>query len=829
MNANGPGPPSEVVVAQAVGPPPAPTGLRAAPGNARVTLTWNAPPRTAVIGEYRYSSDGGITWEAIPDSFAYPTRFTVTGLTNGRTYTFALVAVNPNGSSPASASVTATPRGGPPAKPAGLAAEPGDAEVTLTWDDPLDPSISTYQLKQDAAAWADITGSDATTTSHTVSTLANGTSYTLQIRAVNDHDGDSTDDPGPASDAVTVTAGVPAAAPTGLTAAPADGQVTLSWTAVSGTITGYEYTSNALAPTPTWTDVPDGSDAGTDRADETEYAVTSLTNGTDYVFAVRAENSHGPGPASAPVRATPSHPNAPTAPIGLAAMPGDRLVTLSWYPLADAGITQHEYRQSSDGGATWDPDWSAIPDSAAGEVNAAGYTAAPLTNGHAYSFQVRGRDTDGPGQPSAVATARPGPPRQPTGFTVTPGQYRATLAWRDPGNPNITGYQYTHDGGTTWHSIPHSNPGLPNANRFVVEPLEPSGAYRWGLRAMTGAGAGPAVFLARSGGGGGGGGGVAPAPVNTPPQVAQPIPMQLVAVGDTSEPLDLAPYFRDPDGNPLTYAAESEDDAVVTAAAAEGHLTLIGVATGEAVVTVTASDPFGGSVSQTLTVTVTGQASAPPEVSQRILPQIVVAGSAGEALDLSGYFHDPDGDPLTYAAVSYDPGVLVAEVAAGSSELVLRGVAAGDAGVIVTASDPSGGSASQPVAVTVRTGTVLEGVALHSAADRGGRRRERAAGPGAVFPRPRRRPAQLRGGVGRHRRAGGRGGGGQQRARPPGGGGGRDRCHRGGRRPERRARPPDGDRDGADERRAGGGAGHRAAGRGGRRGKRVAGPGAVLP
>ena len=30
---------------------------------------------------------------------------------------------------------------------------------------------------------------------------------------------------------------------------------------------------------PDWTDVPDGSDAGTDRSDETSYTVTGLDNG----------------------------------------------------------------------------------------------------------------------------------------------------------------------------------------------------------------------------------------------------------------------------------------------------------------------------------------------------------------------------------------------------------------------------------------------------------------------------------------------------------------------------------------------------------------------
>ena len=231
------------------------------------------------------------------------TRYTIPNLTNGQAYTFAILAENDTGTSPVSAAVTATPRGGAPAKPTGLSAAPGAAEVTLTWDDPRDTSITKYQVKQGTANWADISSSSAGTTSHTVGTLTNGTAYTFQIRAVNDHDGDNTDDPGPASDAVAVRPGVPTA-PASLSVAPGDAQAILTWTAPASdggsAVTGYEYTANADAATPTWTEVPDGSDSGSDRDDETEYTVSSLDNNTTYAFAVRAETPTGRAPPPRP-------------------------------------------------------------------------------------------------------------------------------------------------------------------------------------------------------------------------------------------------------------------------------------------------------------------------------------------------------------------------------------------------------------------------------------------------------------------------------------------------------------------------------------------------
>ena len=193
---------------------------------------------------------------------------------------------------------------------------------------------------------------------------------------------------------------------------------------------------------------------------------------------------------------------------------------------------------------------------------------------------------------------------------------------------------------------------------------------------------------------------------NAAPEVAEPIPPQTVLIDTTSEPLDLTPYFQDPDGDPLTYAAVSDNADVAIAEVAEGgnQLTLQGLEAGEAVVVVTASDPYQAEASQSMTVTV--RTNAAPEVAEPLPPQTVLAGTTSEPLDLTPYFRDPDGDPLTYAAVSDDAGVVIAEVA--DNQLTLRGVEAGEAVVVVTASDPFEAEASQPMTVTVRTNAAPE-------------------------------------------------------------------------------------------------------------------------
>ena len=77
-----------------------------------------------------------------------------------------------------------------PTKPTGLTATPGNEQVTLSWDDPQDASITGWQVqwKQDDGAygsWEDIPNSDDTTTSYTVRGLRNGSRYEFRLRAVN--------------------------------------------------------------------------------------------------------------------------------------------------------------------------------------------------------------------------------------------------------------------------------------------------------------------------------------------------------------------------------------------------------------------------------------------------------------------------------------------------------------------------------------------------------------------------------------------------------------------------------------------------------------------
>ena len=129
-------------------------------------------------------------------------------------------------------------------------------------------------------------------------------------------------------------------------------------------------------------------------------------------------------------------------------------------------------------------------------------------------------------------------------------------------------------------------------------------------------------------------------------------------------------------------------------------VTVVGVAAGEAAVTVTATDPGDLSATQMFDVTVAVGNQSPQAVGT--ITGLAIAVGATEAVDVSGNFSDADGDELTYTAASSADAF--ATVSVDGSMVTVVGVAAGEAAVTVTATDPGDLSATQMFDVTVAVG-----------------------------------------------------------------------------------------------------------------------------
>ena len=102
---------------------------------------------------------------------------------------------------------------------------------------------------------------------------------------------------------------------------------------------------------------------------------------------------------------------APDAPASLTATPGNTQVALAWTaPAYDGGaaITKYQYRVSVDGGSTWSPDWTDVPDadSDSDQADERTVTLTSRANGTLHTFQVRAVNSIGGGS-EAQDTATP--------------------------------------------------------------------------------------------------------------------------------------------------------------------------------------------------------------------------------------------------------------------------------------------------------------------------------------------------------------------------------------------------------------------------------------
>ena len=167
--------------------PAVPSGVIATAGNASVALSWASSANAASYRVYR-----GATLVGSPTA----TTFTDTGLTNGTSYGYTVVAVNGSASSSPSGTVSATPMAPAPAAPTGLAVSAGNTSAVLTWT--ATPTATSYRVYRGAT----LVGSPSTTT-YTDTGLVNGTPYSWTVVAVNDTT------PGPASAAVSGTPSAP--------------------------------------------------------------------------------------------------------------------------------------------------------------------------------------------------------------------------------------------------------------------------------------------------------------------------------------------------------------------------------------------------------------------------------------------------------------------------------------------------------------------------------------------------------------------------------------------------------------------------------------------
>ena len=243
-----------------------------------------------------------------------------------------------------------------PARPTRLTATPGDHSVTLSWTNPNDSSITSYQYRVNHndtstgrlsgyGTWTEIPNSGSSTTSHTFTGLTNGKEYRYQLRAAIEIGENSylTSKPAPGAAPWFVSA-----TPKGTEPPPVsnfwavrvcDHQFKVRWERVSGA-TGYDLnisTTNRKS----WKRVMTNKNYNA-------WQFSQWSKNKTYWLAIRAVNAHGESIW------TDLQSVAPPCPVeGLSASyASNGGVSVKWNPAKRAKV--YDVNFSSDGGRSWE-------------------------------------------------------------------------------------------------------------------------------------------------------------------------------------------------------------------------------------------------------------------------------------------------------------------------------------------------------------------------------------------------------------------------------------------------------------------------------------------
>jgi hypothetical protein len=166
--------------------------------------------------------------------------------------------------------------------------------------------------------------------------LTNGTTYDIEVRAVN------AAGPGAPSE---VAAGIPVTSPGApliASATPANGALVVAFTPGSNggaAVTEYDYSLNGGT---TWTSTGSTSSI---------FTINGLTNGTTYSVVMRAINTQGDSPNSGAVPGTPA--TVPAQPTITSVSRANATISVTYSAPSSGGSAITAYQYSTDGGATW--------------------------------------------------------------------------------------------------------------------------------------------------------------------------------------------------------------------------------------------------------------------------------------------------------------------------------------------------------------------------------------------------------------------------------------------------------------------------------------------
>ena len=300
--------------------------------------------------------------------------------------------------------------------------------------------------------------------------------------------------------------------PSSVTLSRADGTVTASWPAVSGA-TKYHVTYSADG----------GGSWHAPVSNHTNITANSLTfdadNGKSYIVGVRAGNDNDQWSgwrnslSAGPYQPEPTPaPQPPSAVASVTVTRADGKLTASWPAVSTA--THYHVTYTVNGSGNWS---LAALNHTSSSIDIGG-----VDNAKTYVVGVRAGNADGwsgwvnspaigpytPPQPTPTPTPtttptpeptptpapQPTPPATPAGLTATAADQSVALAWNDPANSSITGYEYQYRyAGVAWSAWTDVADSDADTTSHTVTGLTNGTEYRFKVRAVNAAGSGAAA------------------------------------------------------------------------------------------------------------------------------------------------------------------------------------------------------------------------------------------------------------------------------------------------------------------------------------------------
>ena len=436
-----------------------------APGKTRgVSVNFTADGQVSIIWQEPLDDGGSaltgykVQWKSGAQSFGGdpsreditgvtpPRSYVITGLTNGTEYTVRVIAVNAVGDGPPSDEATGTPARQPDVPSNVLAS--GNAELTVTWDAPNDGGSAitgyTVQWKSGTQNYNTTRQATVTTTTHTIPTLTNDTTYTLRVKATNAF-GDSD---------WTETTGTPVSGPGVASVTVDQASITQTSAAVTVTVANLQNASHTVylryrVEGGSWPSAANQSTPTSGTA--VTFTLTGLTGNTEYDVAASLDSAFASGVKTASFTTSPTKPGKTR---NVVTTSGNGQFVITWAVPSNNGgsaITGYKLQWKSGTQSFGDPSREHIV-----AASLRGYHITGLTNGTEYTARVIAVNAVGDGPPSDEKTATPvGPPDAPPNVQAGSGHQQLTVSWGEPNDRGsaITEYKLQwKSGGQSFNS-----------------------------------------------------------------------------------------------------------------------------------------------------------------------------------------------------------------------------------------------------------------------------------------------------------------------------------------------------------------------------------------